>query len=105
MKTKTMWAILILVALSIAALFGWSQIRRGFSARAMPSRIEMMAARGARRLAIDRSYLLNEAVEHYLELNAYHAGLIAKGLRAAKEGKFVAHSEVKKLIQKMGGKK
>lgn len=53
----------------------------------------------------DRSYLLNEAVEHYLELNAYHAGLIAKGLRAAKEGKFVAHSEVKKLIQKMGGKK
>lgn len=56
MKTKTMWAILILVALSIAALFGWSQIRRGFSARAMPSRIEMMAARGARRLAIPSSY-------------------------------------------------
>jgi predicted transcriptional regulator len=53
----------------------------------------------------DRSYLLNEAVEHYLELNQYHAGLIAKGIRAAKEGKFVAHSEVKKMIQKMGRKK
>ena len=56
MKIKKMWAILILIALSIAALFGWSQIRRGFSARAMPSRIEMMAARGARRLAIPSSY-------------------------------------------------
>jgi predicted transcriptional regulator len=53
----------------------------------------------------DRSYLLNEAVEHYLELNAYHAKLIAKGLRAAKEGKFVPHYEVKKMIQRMGGKK
>jgi predicted transcriptional regulator len=53
----------------------------------------------------DRSYLLNEAVEHYLELNQYHAGLIAKGMRAAKEGKFVAHAEVKKMIQKMGRKK
>ncbi len=53
----------------------------------------------------DRSYLLNEAVEHYLELNEYHAKLIAKGLRAAKEGKFVAHAEVKKMIQKMGRSK
>lgn len=53
----------------------------------------------------DRSYLLNEAVEQYLELNEYHAKLIAKGLRAAKEGKFVAHAEVKKMIQKMGRSK
>lgn len=50
----------------------------------------------------DRSYLLNEAVEQYLELNEYHARLIAKGLRAAKEGKFVAHGEVKRMIEKMG---
>jgi len=53
----------------------------------------------------DRSYLLNEAVEQYLELNEYHAKLIAKGLRAAKEGKFVSHAEVKNMIQKMGRKK
>ena len=50
----------------------------------------------------DRSYLLNEAVENYLELNEYHAKLMAKGLRAAKQGKFMANSEVKKVIQKMG---
>ena len=53
----------------------------------------------------DRSYLLNEAVEQYLELNEYQAKLIAKGLRAAKEGKLVPHAEVKKMMQKMGRKK
>ena len=56
MKTKMKWTILILVGIACVALFGWSQIRRGFSARATPSRIEMMAARGVRRLAIPSSY-------------------------------------------------
>ena len=49
----------------------------------------------------DRSYLLNEAVEHYLELNEYHIKLIEKGLRAAEKGDFVPHAEMKKLIAKM----
>jgi predicted transcriptional regulator len=40
-----------------------------------------------------------------LELNRYLAELLARGMRAAKEGRFVAHSEVKKMIQKMGRKK
>lgn len=53
----------------------------------------------------DRTYLLNEAVEHYLELNEYHIKLIKQGLRAAKEGKFVPHEEVKKMIGKMGKRK
>ena len=52
----------------------------------------------------DRSYLLNEAVEHYLELNAYHVQLVEKGLRAARNGDFVEHEDVKKMIQKMGRK-
>ena len=56
MKRKKIWAILILIVIAVAVLYGWSQIRRGFSARAMPSRIEMMAARGARSLAIPSSY-------------------------------------------------
>lgn len=50
----------------------------------------------------DRSYLLNEAVEHYLDLNAYHVAQIEKGLRAAKAGDFVEHQEVKKIIGRMG---
>lgn len=53
----------------------------------------------------DRSYLLNEAVDRYLELNEYHIKLIKKGLRAAKEGKLVSHADVKKLISKMGWSK
>ena len=53
----------------------------------------------------DRSYLLNEAIERYLELNEYHIKLIEKGLSAAKEGKLVSHAEVKKMIGKMGRQK
>lgn len=53
----------------------------------------------------DRSYLLNEAVEQYLELNAYHIELIEKGLKAAEAGKLVPHDEVKKMIAKAGRRK
>ncbi len=49
----------------------------------------------------DRSYLLNEAVEHYLELNEYHIKLIKKGLRAAERGDFVPDAEMKKLMARM----
>jgi len=49
----------------------------------------------------DRSYVLNEAVEHYLELNEYHIKLIKKGLRAAERGDFVPDAEMKKLMARM----
>jgi RHH-type transcriptional regulator, rel operon repressor / antitoxin RelB len=49
----------------------------------------------------DRTYLLNEAVERYLELNEYHIKLIEKGLRAADAGEFVPDAEMKKLIARM----
>jgi predicted transcriptional regulator len=49
----------------------------------------------------DRTYLLNEAVERYLELNEYHIKLIEKGLRAAERGDFVPDAEMKKLIARM----
>jgi predicted transcriptional regulator len=49
----------------------------------------------------DRSYLLNEAVEHYLRLNEHHIKLIKKGLRAAERGDFVPDAEMKKLIARM----
>ena len=49
----------------------------------------------------DRTYLLNEAVERYLELNEYHIKLIKKGLRAAEAGNFVPQAEMKKLIARM----
>jgi predicted transcriptional regulator len=49
----------------------------------------------------DRTYLLNEAVQRYLELNEYHIKLIEKGLRAAERGDFVPDAEMKKLIARM----
>jgi predicted transcriptional regulator len=39
------------------------------------------------------------------DLDAYHIKLIKKGLRAAEEGKFVSHAEMKKLIARMRRKK
>jgi predicted transcriptional regulator len=49
----------------------------------------------------DRTFLLNEAVERYLDLNQYHIKLIKKGLRAAEAGDFVPDSEMKKLFGRM----
>jgi RHH-type transcriptional regulator, rel operon repressor / antitoxin RelB len=49
----------------------------------------------------DRTHLLNEAVERYLELNEYHIKLIEKGLRAAERGDFVPDAEMKKVIVRM----
>ena len=49
----------------------------------------------------DRTYLLNEAVEQYLSLNAYHIGLIEKGRRAAEAGDFVPDAEMEKLATKL----
>jgi predicted transcriptional regulator len=49
----------------------------------------------------DRTYLLNEAVERYLELNEYHIKLIEKGQRAAQAGEFVPDAEMKKLAARM----
>jgi predicted transcriptional regulator len=49
----------------------------------------------------DRTYLLNAAVEHYLQLNEYHVKLIEKGVRAAEAGDLVPEAEMKKLIARM----
>ncbi len=49
----------------------------------------------------NRTYLLNEAVEHYLKLNEYHIKLIEKGLRAAEAGDFVPDGEMKRLAARM----
>ncbi|HXY25520.1 MAG TPA: ribbon-helix-helix protein, CopG family [Candidatus Acidoferrum sp.] len=49
----------------------------------------------------DRTYLLNEAVERYLELNEYHIKLIKKGLLAAEAGDFVPHAQMKKLVARL----
>ena len=49
----------------------------------------------------DRTYLLNEAVTNYLELQEYHARLVREGLAAVKAGKTIGVGEVRKRIAKL----
>jgi len=53
----------------------------------------------------DRSYLLNQAVDNYLELQQYHIELIEQGIRQADAGDLVDHSEVEKMVARLRRKK
>ena len=53
----------------------------------------------------DRSYLLNQAVDNYLDLQLYHIELIEKGVRQADAGELVDHSEVEKLVARLRRRK
>jgi predicted transcriptional regulator len=47
----------------------------------------------------DRSYLLNEAVSHYLDLNQWQIDHIKQGLREAKAGKLVPEAKMKRFFR------
>jgi RHH-type rel operon transcriptional repressor/antitoxin RelB len=53
----------------------------------------------------DRSYLLNQAVDNYLDLQQYHIDLIEKGIRQADAGELVDHRNVKKIVARLRRKK
>ncbi|MGC2163567.1 MAG: ribbon-helix-helix protein, CopG family [Silvibacterium sp.] len=53
----------------------------------------------------DRSFLLNEAVDAYLEWNAGFERLIREGMKAAKEGRCVEHQEVRQRLANLGKKR
>ncbi|MBV8632824.1 MAG: CopG family transcriptional regulator [Silvibacterium sp.] len=42
----------------------------------------------------DRTFILNEAIDHYLAMQEYHIGLIQDGLRDAEAGNVVSHQNV-----------
>lgn len=46
----------------------------------------------------DRTYLLNEAVAAYLDVQQWHIEQIERGIRHADAGKFVDHAKVKKMV-------
>jgi len=48
----------------------------------------------------DRSYILNEAIDQYLDLHNYHTGLVEQGLRDAEAGKVTSHDEVARRLAK-----
>jgi predicted transcriptional regulator len=50
-----------------------------------------------------RSYLINEAIGNYIELNEYQDALVRKGLEAMRKGRLISHDEVmKRLRRKIG---
>lgn len=53
----------------------------------------------------DRSYLLNQAVDNYLDLQQYQIDLIKKGIQQADAGQLVDHRDVQKIVAKLCRKK
>ena len=49
-----------------------------------------------------RTYLINEAIDNYIELHAYHDALVRKGLDELREQHVVRHEEVVKRLRKTG---
>ena len=48
----------------------------------------------------DRSYILNEAIDQYLDVQNYHTSLVEQGLRDSEEGKTVSHEFVARRLAK-----
>ncbi len=46
----------------------------------------------------DRSYVLNEAIDHYLEIHRWQLAHIKEGVRQADAGEFAKDSEVKAAL-------
>lgn len=53
----------------------------------------------------DRSFLLNEAVDAYLDWSAEFERMVREGQRAAREGRFIEHEEVLRRMAAIGKKR
>lgn len=53
----------------------------------------------------DRSFLLNEAIDAYLERSAEFERMVREGQRAAREGRLVEHEEVMRRMAAIGRKR
>jgi predicted transcriptional regulator len=49
-----------------------------------------------------RSYLINQAINNYIELHAYQDALVRKGLEEMRAGRMVSHQGVVKRLKKAG---
>ena len=54
----------------------------------------------AEALARDRTYLLNQAVTAYLDVQQWHIDQIKAGIRQADTGKLIDHAQVRKMFGK-----
>ncbi len=53
----------------------------------------------------DRTFLLNEAVDAWLDLNEYQQRLIASGMKEAQEGRYVDSTEMRKRLARLKKRK
>lgn len=49
-----------------------------------------------------RSYLINQAINNYIELHTYQDELVHKGLEEMRQGRVVSHQDVIKRLKRTG---
>lgn len=54
----------------------------------------------ANKLDRSRNYLVNQAIEQYLDMNAWQIQQIKQGIKAADEGRFVDDAEMERVFNK-----
>ncbi len=54
----------------------------------------------ANKLDRSRNYLVNQAIEQYLDINAWQIQQIKQGIKAADEGRFVDDAEMEHVFNK-----
>lgn len=54
----------------------------------------------ANKLDRSRNYLVNQAIEQYLDINAWQIRQIKQGIKAADEGRFVNDIEMQRIFDK-----
>ena len=47
-----------------------------------------------------RSYLINEAINNYIELHAYQDALVRNGLEEMRKGQVISHDDIVKRLRK-----
>ena len=54
----------------------------------------------ANKLDHSRNYLVNQAIEQYLDINAWQIQQIKQGIKAADKGRFVDDNEMQRIFNK-----
>jgi predicted transcriptional regulator len=78
-----------------------SSNEKTISFRAVAEKIEALDSLAAAQER-PRSYLINEAITNYIELHAYQAELVRKGLEEMRKGRVVSHEHIVKRLKRTG---
>lgn len=70
-----------------------------FSVRADSKKVRQLD-RIAKRQDRSRNYVVNQAIDHLLELHAWQSERIKEGIKAADEGRFVSDAHMAKISSK-----